>query len=315
MRVLVTGGTGYLGSAVVRAFAAAGHEPLVMARRASRHRLPGAALDADVRDRDAVSRAVAGCDAVCHLAATVSIWRARPSEFDEVNVGGLRNVLEASAARDLKVVVTSSFLALPPAGEQSPLQANDYQRTKVLAEREADRAARRGGNVVRLYPGVIYGPGVSSEGNLVGRLVADHLAGRLPGIVGGDRVWSFAWVEDVASAYVAAAERASRGSAYALGGENLAQRCLFELVRARTGARVPRSIPVGVAKMAGLLEETRARLFGATPLLTRGAVEIFSHDWPLDSRDAERELVYRVRPLASGVDELLAGMDRDRMDR
>jgi farnesol dehydrogenase len=247
MRVLVTGGTGYLGRAVVRAFAAAGHDLVVMARRASQQPLPARLVDGDIRDLDAVARAIAGCDAVCHLAATVSIWRARPGEFDEVNVGGLRNVLDASAARDVKVVVTSSFLALPPRGGALPMKANDYQRTKVLAEQHADAAVRGGANVVRLYPGVIYGPGVLSEGNLVGRLVGDYLRGRLPGIIGGDRIWSFAWVDDVAAAYVSAADRAERGSMYQLGGENVPQRRLFELVTARSGTRMPLPIPASLA--------------------------------------------------------------------
>jgi farnesol dehydrogenase len=195
------------------------------------------------------------------------------------------------------------------------MKANDYQRTKVLAEQHADAAVRGGANVVRLYPGVIYGPGVLSEGNLVGRLVGDYLRGRLPGIVGGDRIWSFAWVDDVAAAYVSAAERAERGSMYQLGGENVPQRRLFELVTARSGTRMPLPIPASLAKAAGVVEELRARLFNSTPLLTRGAVEIFSHDWPLDSRAAERDLAYRIRPLAAGVDELLASLERERANR
>ena len=86
----------------------------------------------------------------------------------------------------------------------SPIAANDYQRTKVRGGARRGRApppmARR---IVRLYPGVLYGPGVDSEGNLVGRLVRDHLSGRLPGLVGADRIWSYAWIDDVAAAHVA----------------------------------------------------------------------------------------------------------------
>jgi nucleoside-diphosphate-sugar epimerase len=309
MRVLVTGGTGYLGRAVVRAFAAAGHEPVVLARSASRSGLPTPTIDGDVRDLATIDRAAEGCEVICHLAALVAVWRARAEDFDDVNVGGLRNVLQVTARRGLRLIHTSSFLALPPSGQSTPILANDYQRTKVIAEREADMAARSGAALVRLYPGVIYGPGVASEGNLVGRLVDDHLGGRLPGIVGAGRIWSCAWIDDVAEAHVRAAEGAAPGTMYALGGENLPLMRVFEIVEARTGTPRPRRIPSGVALAIGAVEEARARLFHSPPLLTRGTVEIFGHDWPLDSRAAERDLGYRVRPLAEGMERLLASRD------
>ncbi len=307
MRVLVTGGTGYLGRAVVKALIAAAHEPVVLARGARRSGVAARTIDADIRDAAAVESAADGCDAICHLAALVALWRVRSAEFDEINVGGLRNVLAIGARKRLRVIHTSSFLALPPAGWPAPIQANDYQRTKVLAERESAAAAAHGADVVRLYPGVIYGPGIASEGNLIGRLVADHLARRLPGIVGADRIWSCAWVDDVADAHVRAAERAAAGSRYALGGENLPLRRVFDAVQSVTGTAPPREIPSGLATAIGAVEEVRARLFGSAPLVTRGAVQIFKHDWPLDSSAAQRDLGYRVRPLAEGMAALLAG--------
>ncbi len=306
MRVLITGGTGYLGRAVVNGFATAGHEPIVLSRSASRSNLPSRTIDADVRDPDAIGRAAEGCDVICHLAALVSLWRPRSLDFDDVNVGGLRNALAVSRARDVPLIYTSSFLALPPRGRDVPVTANDYQRTKVLAEREAEAAVQSGARVVRLYPGVIYGPGVASEGNLVGRLIGDHLEGRLPGIVGAERIWSCAWIEDVAEAHVHAAERAPAGATYALGGENVPQMRIFDIVEQLAGTRRPRRIPVRVALAIGLIEEARARITHSPPLLTRGAVEIFKHDWPLDSTAATRDLGYRVRPLAEGVERLLA---------
>ena len=205
MHVLVTGGTGYVGRAIVRALAREGHTPVVFARAASRSGLPGRLIDGDVRDRAAIDRAAGSVDAVCHSAALVSIWRPRREDFDEVNVGGFQNVIDVCRARGLtRLVYTSSFLALPPAGHRSHLTANDYQRTKVAGLALARAAASGGVPIVSMLPGVIYGPGLATEGNLVGRLVRDHLEGRLPGVIGADREWSFAYVEDVASAHVAA---------------------------------------------------------------------------------------------------------------
>lgn len=306
MRVLVTGGTGYLGSAIVRALHARGLEPLVFSRRAAASGLPGTLIDGDIRDRDAVRRSVQAADVVIHAAALVSVWRPRAREFDEVNVGGLEHVLEAARDFSRHVVYTSSFLARPPHGRSVPLEANDYQRTKVRALRLA-RDAAAGQPVTILVPGVVYGPGVATEGNLVGRLIADHLQGRLPGLIGADRRWSYAYVDDVAEAHVTAVQR-SHGGEFALGGENAAQMRVFELVREQRGTPLPRRIPFTAARVAALVEEARAALFARPPLLTRGVVEIFRCDWSVDSARSVLELSYRVRPLADGIKRTLASL-------
>lgn len=306
MQVFVTGGTGYLGSAVVRALAARGHHVVLYARTASGSGLPGRPVDGDIRDADAVHAAAEGCHAIVHLAALVSLWRARPRDFDEINVNGLRNVLAAARTANVrKVLYTSSFLALPPAGRSEPLQSNDYQRTKVIAEQIAVRAEDAGIPLIRLYPGVLYGPGEMTQGNLVGRLVRDHLARRLPGIIGPRRTWSYAYVDDVARGYVEALERGRAGRQYQLGGENVPQQRVFEIVRERTGRALPLRVPYAMASAIGAAEELRARFTGTPPRLTRGAVDIFRHDWPLDSTDAMRDLDYRITPLADGVTRTL----------
>ena len=302
MKVLVTGGTGYLGRVVVGALAARGHELVIFARSASRAGLPGTAIDGDIRDRAALERAAAGCDAISHSAALVSIWRRRRADFDDINVGGLRNVLAVAATRRTpRVLYTSSFVALPPRGRTEPIVANDYQRTKVAADRVADEAVRDGSPLVRVYPGVVYGPGSFTEGNLVGRLIADHLNGKLPGLVGPENPWSYAYVDDVAAGHCAALERGRIGGRYALGGENAPQRRVFELVQQLTGRRPPPRMPFPIADLLGAAEELRVTMFGGTPLLTRGAVEIFRHDWSLDSSEAIRELAYTPTPLADGI--------------
>lgn len=309
MRVMVTGGTGYLGRAIVRALAARGHTPVVFSRHATGSGLPGFAVDGDVRDAAAVRRAADGADAVCHSAALVSVWRKRRADFDEVNVGGLGTVLNVCRAlRIPRIVCTSSFLALPPADGSAPISANDYQRTKVRARAVARAAAADGLPVVTMVPGVIYGPGAETEGNLVGRLIRDHLAGRLPGLIGADRAWSFAYVDDVAGAHVTALSAGTTGGEYAVGGENAPQMRVFEIVREVTGAALPRRIPFALATVVALVEEIRARAGGGAPLLTRGAVEIFRHDWSMNSDRSIAELSYRITPLGEGIRATLASL-------
>jgi nucleoside-diphosphate-sugar epimerase len=202
-------------------------------------------------------------------------------------------------------VVTSSFLALPPAGRSRPLEANPYQRSKVRAREVARMGIRRGLPLVTVTPGVIYGPGIDSEGNLVGRLIRDHLAGRLPGIIGADRTWAFSFVDDVADAHVRAMVAGEPGADYSAGGENAPQRRAFEILRELTGRPLPRRIPVPVAFLLGLADEIRAH-GGATPRLTRGTVRILAHDWPMDSQRSIKELSYRMTPLATGIRAMLA---------
>ncbi|MBA3949187.1 MAG: NAD-dependent epimerase/dehydratase family protein, partial [Acidobacteria bacterium] len=197
MKVLVTGGTGYLGRAIVATLRARGHRAIVFARTA---RSGGEdAIAGDVTDAAALARAAREVDAICHTAALVSIWERDRSRFDAVNVGGLRHAIAAArgAGHD-RFVYTSSFLALPPAGRTSALSANDYQRTKAAAAAVADDAARSGFPITRLYPGVIFGPGgpgEARESNLVGRLIRDQMTQRLPVAVGPDRIWSFSWID------------------------------------------------------------------------------------------------------------------------
>ena len=306
MRVLVTGGTGYLGQAIVRALVARGHSPVVFARKTSDVFF----VTGDVRNRDALVAAARGCDAMIHSAALVSVWRPNRRDFDEVNVGGLRHAVEAVRANGLRrMIYTSSFLALPPAGRTSPLVANDYQRTKAAARLVADQARDEGVPIVSMYPGVIYGPGLLSEGNLIGRMIADHIAGRLPGLLGAERLWSFAWVDGVAAAHVTALEHTTPQTGYQVGGPNLPQMSPFEVLKRLKGTELPRRLPLWIGMPAAWFDETAAWVTGRLPQLTRATLEIFRHDWPLDSSGAERDLGYRQKDLAEGIGEMMASWD------
>jgi NAD+-dependent farnesol dehydrogenase len=307
MRVLITGATGYLGRALVSAFRASGHSTLAFSRHAGASGLPGETFDGDVRDAAVLARAARQCDALCHSAALVSVWRKRREDFDDVNVGGLQNALDAARAAGIgRVVYTSSFLALPPSGASAPGRWNDYQRTKVLADELASRAVADGAPVIRVYPGVIYGPGALTEGNLIGTMMSDHLRGKLPGIVGADCVWSYAWVDHVARGHVAALERGRPGGRYRLGGENHPQMRVFELVRELTGRPLPRRLPAWMAVGIGAIEEVRAGLSGRPPLLTAGTVKILTQDWAMDSSVAVDELGYSITPLEDGIARVVA---------
>jgi len=315
VKVLLTGGTGFLGKNVARALAAAGHDLRVLARPASNTAgLPeGVELaPGDVTDAASMRRAAEGCGAVMHMAALVKMWVPDRDAFDAVNVGGLTNALAAASAAGARLVYTSSFIAVGPAGPQPADESqvhpgagfrNDYERTKARADGIAREAAAAGADIVILYPGVVYGPGDRTDGNLVVQMAADHMAGRFPGIVGpGDRLWSYAFVDDVAAGHVAALERAARGSRYFLAGENAAMTTFFDVLAEVAGTPPPtRHIPYAAATALGYALYLWAELTGLPPQLTHEVVGVFREHWAYSSARAERDLGYRPTPLREGL--------------
>jgi len=319
VKVLVTGASGFLGRAVARRLAAHGHALRLLARDPRRlGELPEGADVAvgDVTDAVAFARAAEGCAAVVHLAALVRLWVPDPERFEATNLGGFRNARAAARAAGARLVYTSSFIALGPSGpgeldasrpHPGPPFRNHYERTKALADAAAREAAAAGEDVVILYPGVVYGPGDMTEGNLVARMVADHLNGRLPGLVGpGDRRWSYAFVEDVAEGHALALEKGRPGDRFVLGGENATLTRFFALVQELAEKPPPRlRIPYPVAAVVGRAQWLWAELTGHPPQLTHGEVGVFREEWACDSSKAVRELGYEWRPLAEGLRETL----------
>ena len=314
MKVLVTGGAGFLGGNVVSSLLGAGHEAVLLVRGGRRPGLPDAAtvVDGDVRDAETFKRAAEGCAAIIHAAAMVKIWSARREDFDDVNLGGIRNAIAAARAHNIRLVYTSSFMAVGPTPESGVDEAqshpgppfhNDYERTKALADELARAYAQEGGDIVILYPGVVYGPGELTDGNIIVKMIADQMNGRLPGIVGpGDRLWSYAFVEDVARAHVAALERGRKGERYLLAGDNATLTQVFAAASARAGRDLsPRKLPYGLSRLVGRAMWFWADLTGKMPDLTHQAVGIFEKHWAYRSDKAIRELGYRVRPLAEGI--------------
>jgi farnesol dehydrogenase len=317
MRVLLTGATGYLGGRVAARLVAAGHTVHALVRPGGERRAPAGCRIAlgDILDAGSLRRALQGSDGLIHLAALVRNWARNPRDFDRVNVEGLGIVLRAAAEAGVpRVVYTSSIVALGPTiGEPRDETADrtdfrfrtDYERTKWIADRLAREKAAAGLPIVILYPGVIYGPGTSTEGNLLRATLEAYLRGRLRFRLGrGDLRICYAYVEDVAEGHRLALEKGAPGRGYILGGENATQDRLFEVLRTLTGIAPPRlAVPYGPAELAGRLLRGAAWLTGIAPLLTDGVVATFRHEWAYRSDRAEREIGYRVTPLEDGMRE------------
>jgi NAD+-dependent farnesol dehydrogenase len=313
--VLLTGGTGFLGKSVARALAARGHDVRILARETSDlgGLPPGVAIvRGDVTDRESMLRAAQGCGAVCHMAALVRMWTPERGRFELVNVSGLRHALEAAREAGARLVYTSSFMAIGPTGAEPADESqvhpghsfrNDYERTKAQADVLAREAAAAGRDVVLLYPGVVYGPGDRTAGNIVVNMIADHLRGAFPGVIGpGDRLWSYAFVEDVAAGHVGALERGRAGERYLLAGENVTMNDFFRVLAEAAGVPPPRMhIPYAAASALGWMLYAWAELTGQPPLLTHEVVGVFREHWAYTSAKAGRELGYGMTPLREGL--------------
>ena len=237
MTLLVTGASGFVGSAVVRALLATGARVRVLVRPASdRSNLAGLPLEiveGDLRDRASLERACADCTGLYHVAADYRLWTRNPDELYASNVEGTRHLMSAALKTGVpRVVYTSSVATLglhadgTSATEDSPVTVADmighYKRSKFLAERVVDDLVRQAG-----LPAVIVNPSTPIGPHDVkptptGRMIRDAWFGRIPAFV--DTGLNLVHVDDVAAGHLQAFERGVVGRRYILGGENLSLR-------------------------------------------------------------------------------------------
>ncbi|MFN7974114.1 MAG: NAD-dependent epimerase/dehydratase family protein [Acidobacteriota bacterium] len=327
-RLLVTGATGFLGRNVAAALMAHGARLSLLSRRADAPIPEGASVVKADLASDAFASELGphldGLDGILHMAALVKSWVKDRTQFDRINVRAFETILELARARSLPVWYVSSFIALGPTDgtaftesdtRRDPSTRNDYERTKTIADAVARRAQASGMPLTVVNPGVIYGPGELTEGNIMVNVARDFARGKVPGILGGGTSrWSYAFVDDVVAGIAAAVERGKPGERYLLGGDNRTGKEFFDVLADALGKpRLKRSIPYGLAKMMGAAEVVLAELFGRNPSLTPAAIEIFKHDWALDSSKAKAELGYRVTPLEEGLGRTVAWLRREKL--
>lgn len=318
MIVLVTGASGFLGRAVAADLVAAGHDVRTLQRRASG--VDGVRdIRGQVTDRPLVEQAVEGVDAVAHLAAKVSL-AGDPQEFHAVNVGGTRTVLEAARAAGTgrfvhvsspSVAHTGAALAGVGADPASPAHARgEYARTKAEAELFALGFDDPSMPVVAVRPHLVWGPG---DPQLVARIVARARAGRLPLIGGGTALVDSTYIDNAASAIVAALDRAdaAHGRAFVVTngeprpvGELLAGMCLAAGVQPPTW-----SVPAWLARGAGSAVERvwAIRPGQDEPPMTRFLAEQLSTAHWFDQRETRRALGWAPTvTIAEGMRRLAA---------
>ena len=311
----MTGATGFIGSAVVRALVARGaHVVAVTQPGVDTRNLDGLDIErvpADVRDQAAMRAALAGARFVFHLAAMYRFWARDPRVFYEVNVQGTRNVLDAAREAE-RLVYTSTVGVLAPRADGQPADETQvaspgrlhghYKLSKYAAEHEALRAGAQGLDVTLVLPTFPLGPGDVAP-TPTGKVVLDFLNGRLPGYA--DTALNVAHVDDLAAGHLLALERGQAGRGYIAGGENMTMREILSALAACTGLPAPRwRIPGPLAIAAGaastLIEGTLLRREPRVPV---DAARMSVTSMTFTDARARAELGYTSRPAREAIED------------
>lgn len=322
MKTLITGATGFVGSAVLRQLIKAGHCVRALIRSKSDCRnlagLPVEICVGDLTDRASLDRAVAGCSTLFHVAADYRLWVPQPQKIYDTNVAGTCNIMLAAGCAGIKrIVYTSSVATLglnphgSPADENTPVSLADmighYKRSKFLAEAEVKRLVEEQGlPVVIVNPSTPVGPR-DIKPTPTGRIIVDAVSGRMPAYV--DTGLNLVHVDDVAAGHLLALERGQIGERYVLGAVNMTLKEILVQLAAITGRRPPRiRLPHNLVLPIAYVSEGWAYTVGRKkePRVTLAGLRLAKKRMFFSAEKARRVLGFQSRP----VDEAL----RDAVD-
>jgi dihydroflavonol-4-reductase len=318
-KTLVTGGTGFVGRAVVEELLAAGRPVRVLARNLEHPALANLEVEVaqgDLRERESLERALTGCTTLFHVAADYRLWVPDPAAMYAVNVDGTRQLLEAAAAQGLsRVVYTSTVGTLgnpgdgTPGTEDTPVSLQDmvghYKRSKFLAEEVALDFARRGLPLVVVNPSTPVGPW-DSRPTPTGLMIVDFLQRRMPAYL--ETGLNLVHVRDVARGHLLAEERGQVGEKYILGNENLSLSQIFRLLGEITGLPAPKiKLPYWpVLGLAYLDEFFATYIRRRPPRMPVTAIRMAKKFMYFDNRKAVQYLKLTLTPVRQALADAVA---------
>ena len=322
MKLFVTGGTGFLGHAVVESLVADGHEVLTMIRD-ERARLPAGAkpILSSLNNSEQLTTQLKGCEAVVHLAGRVSRNNDDGPSMHEVHVTGTRNLMKAmvdAKVRKLVLASTSGTVAvgtekgrIATEADQAPVEiigrwpyymSKHLQEKEVLAWDKEDKI-----EAVILNPSLLLGPGderMSSTGD-----VLKILEGRLPAMTHG--TVAFVDVRDCATAFSAAIKNGQRGHRYLLNGANMSIRSMVERVARSGDVSMPMlTLPDRWAKWSAKLLEGVYQSMDRIPPVDAVSVEMGCHHWGCSADKAKEELGFTARDPQETIFDTVRDLER-----
>jgi dihydroflavonol-4-reductase len=315
--VLVTGASGFVGSAVAALFRDAGHPVRVLIRPSSPRRNIDSrdeVVVGDLLDRASVAAALNGARYLIHAAADYRLWAPSPEEIHRSNVEGTRIIMEQALRAGVERIVHTSSVATFDlragglADETRPLPAAEaigaYKRSKIVAEElVAEMVSRDRLPAVIVNPSTPIGPR-DVRPTPTGRIIIEAASGRMPAFV--DTGLNFAHVDDVAAGHRAALERGRIGERYILGGENVTLRQMLLDIAAITGRRArPLRLPRGAVYPLAFGAELMARVTGREPFATVDGLRMARYTMHFNDAKARRELGYTSRPYRQGLVEAI----------
>jgi dihydroflavonol-4-reductase len=315
MLVFLTGATGFLGSHVARVLAEQGARLRLLVRSTSDLRniagLHAEQVTGDLREPASIEKALAGCEAVFHVAADYRLWVRDPEEMYRSNVEGTRGLLGAARKYGIRRVVYTSSVATMGftsdgslADEDSPVSLDQmigpYKRSKFMAEQVAMAAGHGGMDVVVVNPTTPVGER-DIKPTPTGRIVVDFLKKKFPAYV--DTGLNLVDATECARGHVAALEKGRSGERYILGGENLTLKQILDKLAAITGLPSPRvKMPYAVALAAGVVDEVvTGHILRREPRATIDAVRMGRKKMFVSSAKAERELGWKTVPVDNAL--------------
>ncbi|WP_082472932.1 hopanoid-associated sugar epimerase [Sphingomonas sp. Leaf357] len=315
--ILVTGVSGFVGSAVARALAAKGYQVRGLVRasspRANLTDFPGTLIEGDALDPAAMARAMSGVRHLFHVAADYRIWAPDPEEIVRNNLASTRVVMQAALGAGVeRIVYTSSVATLRPdpagpADETRPATPEQavgaYKRSKVVAERLVESMVADGLPAVIVNPSTPIGPR-DVRPTPTGRIIVEAANGRMPAFL--DSGLNLVHVDDVAAGHIAAWQRGRIGERYILGGQDVSLGAMLAEIAARVGRKPPTmAIPRRPLFPLAYANEALARITGKEPFLTIDSLRMAKHKMFFSSAKAEAELGYTARPWAEAVGDAL----------
>ena len=317
--ILVTGGTGFIGIALVKRLYELGYQLKLLVRESS-DITPFAELNnieyllGDVRDIDSLYNAVNGVDVIYHLAAYTGIWAKKNSIYYDINVKGTENILNIALEQNIKIFYVSSFAALGPTSSEPVDEKHEnekfcmeYERSKCEAKKLVKDYIPKGVKVTNFYPGIVYGPG---DFNIFGRMLYDIMRGKIlplglcPGK--GESVACFSYLNDVVDCLANVVENEDlSGEDFILGGENVKFVEYLDLIAKISRDKNAKKIPLWAAKTYAWLLEIKAKFTKKTPFLTRDAINAIKYHRSYSSEKAINKLNYKITPLREGLEETI----------